>query len=93
MARKRTETYTDVLPTWALPYIINGDADTLTDDEMEAVDKYLGWWELESKRKGAVSYTISPDGEEYFSDYNSITNYEGGNVVDALVTLLFDEEE
>ena len=29
------------VPTWALPYIVNGDADSITDKEKEIVDKFL----------------------------------------------------
>ena len=29
------------VPTWALPYIVNGDADSLSDKEKEIVDKFL----------------------------------------------------
>lgn len=55
------EKYIEQIPTWALGYIINGDASALTEEELKMVDRWL-------KQSGYE--IISPtDCNESFSKY------------------------
>jgi hypothetical protein len=38
---KTSYPYTERIPEWAMCYIINGDRDTVTDEEIEMINKYL----------------------------------------------------
>ena len=35
------ETFIEPIPTWALCYLINGDADGLTDEDIALIDSWL----------------------------------------------------
>lgn len=54
------ERYTSVepIPTWALCYIVNGDASGLTDEEIGMINDYMQYNNIE---------IISPREDEYFS--------------------------
>lgn len=44
------------IPKWSLPYLINGDLDTLTEDEIESINTFENY--VTNNRE--YSYTISP---------------------------------
>ena len=46
------------VPTYALCYIINGDADGITDEEAKAIGLWLGEWKID-----IVSPVTDKDGE------------------------------
>lgn len=59
--QKQFETYKERVPSWALGYIVNGDIDGLTDEEIQMINNWLNANDYE---------IVSPvnDGEEYFSN-------------------------
>lgn len=59
--QKQFETYKERVPSWALCYIVNGDIDGLTDEEIEMINNWLNVNDYE---------IVSPveGGEEYFSN-------------------------
>lgn len=48
------------IPTWAINFIVNGEADNLTDDEIKEVKEYYKLYEL----GGAVIDSITPKEDE-----------------------------
>ena len=38
---------TEKIPTWSLCYLINGDANGLTDEEIRMIDTWLNDWEVQ----------------------------------------------
>ena len=57
---------TEVIPTWSLGYLINGDATGLTDDEIRMIDRWLNDWQVQ-----IVSPVTDEEGNAhpYFSRY------------------------
>lgn len=39
--QKQFETYKERVPSWALCYIVNGDIDGLTDEEIQMINNWL----------------------------------------------------
>ena len=54
------ETYSCRIPTWALNYLVNADAEGLTDEDLALVRAWEGEW------GGPIS--ISASGDPYFSN-------------------------
>lgn len=57
---------TEKIPTWSLCYIINGDAEGLTYDEIRMVDEWVSKWQVQ-----IVSPVTNENGDTqpYFSHY------------------------
>lgn len=56
------ETEIEAIPTWALCYLVNGDASALTDEEVDMIDKWLD--------KSEYSIISPCEGEEgYFTSF------------------------
>ena len=54
------------IPTWSLPYLINGDATGLTDEEIRMKDNWLNEWQVQ------IVSPITDEGgnaQPYFSHY------------------------
>lgn len=66
------DTYT--VPTFALPYIINDDAEGLTDEEKQKIDRFLAVAKIDGR--------ISNSDDEYFSAHNDIFGYLGATCCD-----------
>ena len=54
------------IPAWSLPYLINGDATELTDEEIRMIDNWLNDWKVQ-----IVSPITDKEGnvQPYFSHY------------------------
>ena len=57
---------TEKIPTWSLPYLVNGDADNLTDEEFDMVTNWEIEWQVQ-----VVSPLTDEEGnaQPYFSHY------------------------
>ena len=57
---------TEMIPTWSLCYLINGDATGLTDDEIRMIDKWMNDWQVQ-----IISPLTDEEGnaQPYFSRY------------------------
>jgi hypothetical protein len=57
------------IPAYALPYLINGDASGLSEQDKCIIDKWLNGWVTRAEKLGG-GLVISPTGEEeHFSHY------------------------
>jgi hypothetical protein len=59
-----------LIPSYALSYLVNGDASGLTDEDKNIIDKWLtGWlWRVDEVDNGSL--IISPTGEDaHFAHY------------------------
>jgi hypothetical protein len=57
------------IPAYALPYLINGDASGLSDEDKTTIDKWLNHWVKDAEKLGGA-VIISPTGqEEEFTHY------------------------
>lgn len=57
------------IPSYALPYLINGDASGLCEEDKNIIDKWLDAWVIRAEKLGG-GLVISPTGqEEEFSHY------------------------
>ena len=57
---------TEKIPTWSLPYLVNGDADNLTDEEFDMVTN----WEIEWQVRIVSPLTDEEsNAQPYFSHY------------------------
>lgn len=56
-----TELFIEPIPTWALPYLINGDATGLQDDDLRMIKD----WQEQTRLEVTADY----DSEEYFTGY------------------------
>ena len=72
---RHTEIIEFTVPTCLLCYLVNGDDEGLTDEEVEAVDIFLEHEDI------LVAGGPDEDAEPYFSWDNDITD-EGGDVID-----------
>lgn len=55
------EAYTEAVPTWALCYIVNGDATGLEEDEINMIDNWM--------RKARIEIVSPRDEDPYFTHY------------------------
>lgn len=55
------EGYTEAVPTWALNYIVNGDATNLDEDEIDMIDGWL--------QKARIEIVSPRDEDPYFTHY------------------------
>lgn len=62
---KGTEICNYILPSWALPAIVNGDESGLEEGEGEKIANFI-------EAEGILS--VSPQGEEFFSHTNDLDN-------------------
>lgn len=62
--------YTELpIPTWALSYLVNGDASGIDDKEQKQADNYMDQFYREAKEKhGHVIFSCG-DGEGSFTHY------------------------
>lgn len=71
------------IPTWALPYIVNGDPSGLTQEETSKVDNFARRvredFGIQDLSLGSGLYD-----EPYFSWWNDIDGHLGANVVDVV---------
>jgi hypothetical protein len=75
--------YEYIIPSWAICYLINGDASALEDEEIEKVDQFVND-QLELENIECFNVT-PPDGESYFNYRNDIDGTLGADVYDCQV--------
>lgn len=68
--------HTYVVPTWAVPYLEDGDQSGMTPEQQDKVEKFVDDVEMET---GVTSYYI--DDKEYFAKKNAIDGNVPGKVV------------
>jgi hypothetical protein len=72
------------IPSYFLNYLVNGDVEGLTPEELGKIIKFER--QLSEQSKGSIAYDFS-DTEPYFASYNDIDNI-GGDVVDLKVNYI-----
>ena len=72
----QTETY--IIPEFAIPYLVNGDKDNLTDTEILEIDRFLSV--INPNRKHVIIGHISES--SYFYWRNDIFGLIGANCYD-----------
>ena len=79
--------YTESLPAYSLPYLINNDSSGLNDDEIIKVDNFIA--RLTNYYKvNSINIIIEPiDYSEYFSKSNCIDGYIGNTVIDCKIVI------
>ncbi len=69
------------LPSWALPYLINGDPSGIENADVEKVDAFVA----NQLASGCRQFHVTmPEGESFFAHYNDIDNL-GANCYDCPV--------
>ena len=53
------------IPSWALGYLVNGDRDGLSVDDLNTVNHWLDYWTVEADSVNGI-LNISPTGEQEF---------------------------
>lgn len=89
----RHETITYTVPTWALSYLINADMSGYNDEEEQAVGDFEQACIETAKEQGACSWHFATDDEAqaYFAPRNDVTGWEGGDVEQINLVLMFEE--
>jgi hypothetical protein len=54
------------IPTWALPFLVNGTDETLKDEEMQMLDSFI--------EKNNIAYILSWSEGDPFTSYNALHN-------------------
>lgn len=76
---KRYETYEYVLPTYALPALVNGDTSGLEDCEIQAIEDFE---QSVIKRHGVGHWSQKSNADHYFAHYNDIDGSLGNDCED-----------
>ena len=75
--------YEYVIPSYALPYIVNNDPSGLSDEEIEKIDKFAD--EVYQETGSSIEMGIDYDQEPYFKWRNDIDGSLGANVIDVKI--------
>ena len=88
----KSESVTYAIPTWAIPYLFNGDLSGYTDEEERAVIQFEQDCNEYARQQGA-SHCHFMDGESdpYFSHCNDVTGFVGGDVEEIDLILMFKD--
>ena len=71
------------IPTWSLCYLVNGDKDNLTDDEIEMIDK---WW---TENNVQIVSPVSNDEGDCFPYFDPFPAFGlASDVIDCSVAIL-----
>lgn len=71
--------YEYVIPTYALPYLVNNDPSGLSEDEIEKIDKFAD--EVYKETGASIEMGIDYEQQPYFKWFNDIDGVLGGSDV------------
>lgn len=75
--------YEYVIPTYALPYLVNNDPSGLSDEEIEKIDKFAD--EVYKKTGSSIEMGIDYEQQPYFKWRNDIDGSLGADVIDVKI--------
>jgi hypothetical protein len=75
--------YEYIIPSYALPYLVNNDPSGLSDEEIKKIDKFAD--EVYKETGASLESGIDYDQEPYFKWRNDIDGSLGSNVIDVKV--------